>query len=108
MAGDHVPQPHEPGEAHADLLHRADAEPVRHGLGDEAHGEHAVGEDVAHACRLGEGRVLVDRVEVAGGAGVAGELDLLDRPLGQRRHLGADLHVLVVDRGVFHAPPLRA
>jgi hypothetical protein len=73
-----------------------------HRLRDEAHGEHAVGEDVAHARGLGEGRVLVDGIEVAGGAGVAGKLDLLYGRLHERRHLTPDLDVFRVNLGVLH------
>jgi len=61
-----------------------------------------VSEDVAHARGLGEGRVLVDGIEVTRGARVARELDLLDGRLHERRHLGSDLHVLRVDLGVLH------
>src|SRR5262245_34425317 len=101
-AGDHVAQAHEGGEAHADLADAAHPEPLRHRLGHEAHGEHAVGEDVAHARGLGESRVLVDGIEVARGARVARELDLLDGRLHEGRHLGSNLHVLCVDLGVLH------
>src|SRR5712692_9250070 len=59
-AADDVSEPHEPREPHAELLDRAHAQPVGDRLGDEAHGEHAVGEDVTHAGGLGEGRILVD------------------------------------------------
>ena len=68
-----------------------------------------MGEDVTHAGRLGEGRVLVDGVEVARGAGIAGELDLLHGRLDQRRHLRADLDILGIDLRVLHlfSPRLR-
>src|SRR6266508_4123447 len=58
-AGDHIPEAHERREPHADLLDRAHAQPVGDRLSDEAHGEHAVGEDIAHAGGFGEGRITV-------------------------------------------------
>jgi hypothetical protein len=61
-----------------------------------------VGEDVAHARGLREGGVLMYGVEVAGGAGIAGELDLLYGRLHERRHLTPDLDVFRVDLGVLH------
>jgi len=61
-----------------------------------------VGEDSAHPGRSRELVVLVDRVEVAGRARVTRELDLLDRPLDQRRQLVAHLDVVEVDLGVLH------
>src|SRR6267378_3723440 len=93
----------EGSEAHAELLHAAGARPVRDRLRDEAHRQHAVGEHAAHARRLRELVVLVDGVEVAGGAGVAGELDLLDGTLDERWQLVADVDVLRVDLRVFHS-----
>src|SRR6185503_8154690 len=50
--GDHVFQSHDGGEAHAELADGAGPGPVGEGLADEAHREHAVGEDAAHAGRL--------------------------------------------------------
>src|SRR5262244_4259164 len=97
-----VLQPDEGREPDPELPDRPRAGPVRHGLADEAHREHAVGEDAAHPGRAGELGVLMDGVEVAGGAGVACELDLLDRPLDERRQLVADVDVVEVDLRVLH------
>ena len=90
-------------EPDPELADGAGPRPVRHGLADEAHREHPVREDTAHAGGPGELVVLVDRVEVAGRARVAGELDLLDRPLDERRELVAHLDVVEVDPGVLHS-----
>src|SRR5439155_1241917 len=74
-AGHDVREPHERREADTELPDRARARPVGDGLRDEAHREHAVRKDAAHAGRPRERLVLMDRVEVPGGAGVARELD---------------------------------
>src|SRR2546422_1646178 len=63
-------------------------------LRDEANREHAVRKDAAHAGRPRERLVLMNRVEVPGGAGVARELDLLDRALDEPWELVADRDVL--------------
>src|SRR5204862_7623450 len=102
-AGHDVLEPHERGEADAELLPPAGAGPVGERLRDDAHREHAVGEHAAHARGLRELVVLVDGVEVAGGAGVARELDLLDGALDERRQLVAHVDVLRVDLSVFHS-----
>ena len=44
----------------------------------------------------------MDGIEVARGARVTGELDLLDGRFDEGRHLGSDLHVFRVDLGVLH------
>src|SRR5947208_3181105 len=101
-AGHDVREPHERREADTELPDRARARPVGDGLRDEAHREHAVRKDAAHAGRPRERLVLMDRVEVPGGAGVARELDLLDRALDERWELVADRDVLEGDLRVFH------
>src|SRR3989442_12625596 len=101
-AGHDVLEPHERGEADAELPHRARARPVGGCLGDEAHREHAVGENATHASRPGELALLVDRVEGTAGAGETRELDLLDRTLDERWQLVADLDVLKIDFRVLH------
>src|SRR4029077_15280683 len=102
-AGHDVLQSDERGEPDAQLPDRAGARPVRHGLAHEPHREHPVGEDTAHAGGAGELVVLMDGVEIAGRARVARELDLLDRPLDERRQLVAHLDVVEVDLRVLHS-----
>src|SRR5207253_1345707 len=101
-AGHDVSEPHERREADTEPPHRARARPVGDGLRDEAHREHAVPKDAAHAGRPRERLVLMNRVEVPGGAGVARELDLLDRALDERWQLVAERDVLDGDLRVAH------
>src|SRR5207245_3776950 len=101
-AGHDVLEPHERREADTELPDRARARPVGDGLRDEAHREHAVRKDAAHAGRPRERLVLMNRVEVPGGAGVARELDLLDRALDEPWELVADRDVLEGDLRVSH------
>src|SRR5262249_42332990 len=106
-AGDGVFESDQSGEPHAELAHASGARPVGERLADPAHRQHAVGEDPAHAGCARELLVLVDGVEVEGGAGVARELNLLEWALDERRQHVADLDVLEVDPGVLHSgsPP---
>src|SRR6266568_4197055 len=92
-AGHDVLQPDERGEPDAQLPDGAGARPVRHGLADESHRQHPVGEDPAHAGGAGELVILMDGVEIAGRARVARELDLRDRTLDEWRQLVAHLDV---------------
>src|SRR5262249_53458501 len=102
-AGDGVLEPHDGGEAHAELADVAGAGPVGHALADEAHREHAVGEPVPHVVVVGELVVLVDRIEVTGVPSVARQLDLLDGTLDERRQLVAYLDVFGVHPRVSHS-----
>src|SRR5439155_21252251 len=108
-AGDGVLESYQRREADAELAHAAGPRPVGEGLADPANRQHAVGEHAAHAGRAGELVVLVDGIEVERGAGVARELDLLERSLDERRQGVAELHLLEVDPRVLHSgSPRRA
>src|SRR5215207_898431 len=81
------------------------ADPAGDHAGGDAHGVHAVGDHPGQPDGLGDLVVPVDRVEVAGGAGVADQVHALDR-LGDLGEGVAGPHAGQVDPGA-HARPSR-
>src|SRR5579884_444151 len=95
-AGNHVVEVRHALEAHAELAQGRRADVIPQKLAQEAHNQHAVRDDAARADHFADLRVGVQRVEIAGRARVAHQLQVCDAGLDQLRNLIADLHVFKI------------
>src|SRR5215467_5418797 len=107
LANHGVARPDHLDESHAVLSKLSTSGPVGDKLPEESHHQHSRRVHRGHADSAGVNLIDMNGVEVSGGAGVARQLNAIDRSLRQRRQLVAHVNCFEIEPAGRHQIPSR-